>query len=73
MNVKTVLPVKLLLMTLITGIVFLMTDPPGYAQTYREIGLPPSEIFEKMIVYAQEKDFEKLGKTLQLIRPITQT
>ncbi|MBI1822242.1 MAG: hypothetical protein HY036_07970 [Nitrospirae bacterium] len=43
------------------------------AQTYREIGLPPSEIFEKMIGYAQEKDFEKLRKTLQIIKPITQT
>ena len=42
------------------------------AQTYRDIGLPPSEIFEKMIVYAQEKDFEKLSKTLQLVKPITQ-
>ena len=25
-----------------------------------------------MIVYAQEKDFEKLSKTLQLVKPITQ-
>ena len=50
-----------------------LTAGLSYAQTYRDIGLPPSEIFEKMIVYAQEKDFEKLGKTLQIIKPITQT
>ncbi len=49
-----------------------LTSGASYAQTYRDIGLPPSEIFEKMIVYAQEKDFEKLSKALQLIKPITQ-
>ena len=54
------------------GLLSFLTGGLSYAQTYRDIGLPPSEIYEKMIVYSQENDFEKLNKTLQLIKPITQ-
>jgi hypothetical protein len=45
---------------------------PAHAQSYRDLGLPPSEIYQKMLEYAQEKDFDRLSKTLQLIKPVTE-
>jgi hypothetical protein len=51
--------------------VFVLPLSLVYGQSYRDLGVPPSEIFQKMVAYVQGRDFEKLGKTLLVIKPLT--
>lgn len=55
--------------------VILLLSPAalGLSQPYRDnLVLPSSEIYQKMLSYTQDKDFEKLERSLQMIKPVTQ-
>lgn len=53
----------------------LMLCPAALAQSqpYRDnLPLPASEIYQKMLSYAQDQDFEKVERSLQVTKPVTQ-
>ena len=55
--------------------VALMLGPAalGLSQPYRDnLVLPANEIYQKMLGYALDKEFEKVERSLQLTKPVTQ-
>jgi hypothetical protein len=50
----------------------LFTFVPAWAQPYRDnLPLPSIEINRQLMTYAQAKDFEKISRTLTMVKPLT--